>query len=107
MYMKVIKVTKDGKVGYLHSATVFGGIGGISPIVDNPVQAKNYALPENEKDLEKDISHLRLPNKSFSAMSGVSADTAHIVEIQMTFTETSCVEAYNPPADNTPTKLKM
>lgn len=107
MYMKVIKITKDGKVGYLQSASIFGGLTSASPIVDNPAEAKNYADPQFANDLQKDINALRLPNKSFSAMSGVSADTAHIVEIKMTFTETSCVEAYTPPSDTPVTKLKM
>lgn len=108
MNIKVIKVTKDGKVGYLRSATVFGGLGmskNGSPIADNPAQAKNYALPEFENDLEQDIGYLRLPGKDFSAMSGVSVDTAHIVEIELTFTETSIQEAYTPNKPTTKNKM--
>lgn len=105
MLIKVIKVTQNGEVGYLKSATIFGGISGEGPVVKNPAEAKNYSDPTFAKDLEKDINHLRLPNKSYSAMSGVSVDTAHIVEIELTFTEVSSVEAYTPP--ETTNKPKM
>lgn len=104
MLIKVLKVTKNGKTGYLKTATIFG-IGGQNPVVDNPAEAKNYADPQFEKDLEKDISHLRLPNKTYSAMSGVSVDSAHIVEIEVKFTEISSIEAYTPP--ETSNKPKM
>lgn len=104
MLIKVIKVTQNGKSGYLKTATIFG-IGGKNPVVDNPADAKNYADPQFEKDLEKDITHLRLPNKSYSAMSGVSVDTAHVVEIELTFTEVSSVEAYTPPVNTTKPKM--
>lgn len=104
MLIKVLKVTKNGQTGYLKTATIFG-IGGQNPVVDNPADAKNYADPEFEKDLEKDISHLRLPNKSYSAMSGVSVDTAHIVEIEVTFKEVSIQEAYNPDQKNNKPKM--
>lgn len=107
MQIKVIKVTQDGKVGYLHSPTIFGGMGfsSQSPIVDNPWEAKNYALEENAPDLEQDISYLRLPNKDHSAMSGISVDTAHIVEIELSFKEVSIKEAYTE--NNKPSINKM
>lgn len=93
MIIKVIKVTQNGIVGYLQSASVFGSS---TPIVDNPLEAKNYANEEFANTLTGDITSLRLPNKSYSSMSGVSVDTAHIVEIEVSFKEISIVEAYTP-----------
>ena len=106
MQIKVIKVTQNGKVGYLYSPTIFGGLGSNSksPIVDNPWEAKNYASEEFAQDLEQDISYLRLPNKDHAAMSGVSVDTAHVVEIELSFKEVSIKEAYT---DNKPSINKI
>lgn len=96
MLIKVIKVTKNGKVGYLNSSSMFGGFDNSPPIVDTPIQAKNYAIPDFANDLEQDIANIRLPNKPYAAMSGVSVDTAQIVEIEVTFIECSIKEAYIP-----------
>lgn len=84
MKMTVIKVTRDGKTGYIQSPTLFGSR---TPIVDNPVEARNYSSAEFEGKLEHDLDLLKLPNKEYVAMSGVPVDTAHVVELELTFTE--------------------
>lgn len=57
MLIKVIKVTRDGKVGYIRSPSIFNSVG-FDPVVDSPLQAKNYALPQHAGDLENDLRGL-------------------------------------------------
>ena len=85
MKIKVIKVTRNGEVGYLKSVTIFGSA---KPIVDNPLEAYNYANDEPKK-LETDLKNIRLGGNG--AMSGVMVDTIHMVEFEVTVQEVSCV----------------
>lgn len=85
MKIKVIKVMKNGKEGYLNSATIFDS----NPIVNNPLEAKNYATEENSYDLDRDIDALNLPNQEYTTRSGLSVDSATIVEIECSFKEVS------------------
>jgi hypothetical protein len=95
MLIKVIKVTKDGKVGYIRSASIFNS-GGFDPVVDSPLQAKNYALPQNASDLASDLRGLHLKADENWIMGGTPVDTAHVVEIEVAMQEVSCVEGRQP-----------
>ncbi len=99
MNIKVIKVTKNGKTGYLYSSNIFEGTSSKtkSAIVDNPWDARDYNSKDFEHMLEKDISHIFLPGKTSGAMSGVKVDSAHVVEIELAFKEVSIKEAWTPP----------
>lgn len=85
MKIKVIKVTKNGKEGYLRSASLFDD----KSIVDSPLEAKNYALEDNAYEFDNDIDMLNLPNQEYTTRSGLSVDSANIVELEFTFTEVS------------------
>lgn len=100
MKIKVIKVVKNGKEGYLNSPTIFDS----NPIVDNPLEAKNYAYEENSYDLDRDIDALNLPNQEYITRSGLSVDSASIVELEFTFTEVATQEIKKEQAK---TKLKF
>lgn len=102
MKMTVIKVTHNGKTGYIQSPTLFGSK---TPIVDSPLEARNYSNPEFAGKLEKDLDTLKLPNKEYVAMSGVPVDTAHVVELELTFTEVASKEIAFAPKNTTKPKV--
>jgi hypothetical protein len=93
MKITVIKVTQNGTVGYLRSASIFGGLGSSSgPITDNPLNAINYADPEHSKQLDKDLDVLKIAGDEWFAMSGVPVDSAHVVDLEITIQEVACRE---------------
>jgi hypothetical protein len=85
MKILVIKVMKDGKVGYLRSSSIFFSGGAIT---DNPLEATNYNSDENRPELQQDLNDLRLPEDEIYAKSGVSVDSAQVVEIEVSWNET-------------------
>lgn len=89
MKIIVVKVTRNGEVGYLKSASLFGSR---TPVVDNPLDATNYAHAEYRGDLAKDLAMLKIPGAGSCAMSGVSVDSAHVVELDVSWTEVSSRE---------------
>ncbi len=93
MKIQVIKVTQNGKTGYLRSTNMFFPNG---PIVENPLEATNYLIAENNRKLKQDLDYLRLPSDEWFARSGLLVDTAYLVEFDVDLQETSCVEAREP-----------
>lgn len=95
MLIKVIKVTKDGQVGYLRSANLRECVGK-QAVVESPLEAKNYALPDNALSLEKDLKMLHLKDDDVRKIGSTSVDTADVVEIQVTLHEISSTVARPP-----------
>jgi len=85
MKITVVRVVKDGKVGYLNGTSIFHA----NNIVDQPTAAINYALPENAKQLDQDLSRIHIAGDQIFARSGLQVDSAEVVDMEVTVQEVS------------------
>lgn len=87
MKIKVIKVTFNDKVNYLAHTGYNDDFGrNDSKIVNNPIEARNYALPHNEEKLKQDMNAFYITGIG-GAKSGIRADRIDVVEFEVTVQE--------------------
>ena len=85
MKITVVRVVKDGKVGYLNGTSIFHA----NNIVDEPTAAINYALPQNNKRNDQDLARIHITGDQIFARSGLQVDSAEVVEMEVTVQEVS------------------
>lgn len=87
MKIKVIKVTFNDNISYLAHTGYNDDFGRDDPrTVDNPIAARNYALPNNEDKLNKDMNSFYITGIG-GAKSGIRADRIDVVEYEVTIKE--------------------
>lgn len=84
MKIKVIKATFNDTVSYLVHTGYNDDFGRQDPrTVDNPISARNYALPQNEENIKQDMQAFYITGLG-GARSGIQADTIDLVEFEVT-----------------------
>lgn len=89
MKIKVIKATFNDSVSYLAHTGYNDDFGRTDPkTVDNPLSARNYALPQNEENMKQDMSAFYITGLG-GAKSGIRADKIELVEFEVHIKETA------------------
>lgn len=89
MKIKVIKATFKDNISYLAHTGYNDDFGREDPrTVDNPLEARNYALPRYEANIKQDMSVFYITGVG-GAKSGIQADRLDMVEFEVDIKETS------------------